>query len=141
MIWQDYKKLYANALKTYSPKFKKELQKQVDTYCDTLDFDAISDKAIKTTIKQLHVAMGTRMAKISQKDVKTSVKGQRIDFEAKSKETDFFAYVICSICDFILFCSCTAVSFAISAPVASNPVLSALLAICSIWSSSVSCFM
>jgi len=78
MIWQDYKKLYANALKTYSPKFKKELQKQVDTYCDTLDFDAISDKAIKTTIKQLHTAMGTRMAKISQKDVKTSVKGQGI---------------------------------------------------------------
>jgi len=77
MIWQDYKKLYANALKTYSPKFKKELQKQVDTYCDTLDFDAISDKSIKTTIKQLHVAMGTRMAKISQKDVKTSVKGHK----------------------------------------------------------------
>ena len=94
MIWQDYKKLYANALKTYSPKFKKELQRQVDTYCDTQDFDAISDKGIKDTIKKLHAAMGTRMAQIVQKDVKTSVKGQRLDFEVKSKETDFFAYVI-----------------------------------------------
>ena len=94
MIWQDYKKLYANALKTYSPKFKKELQRQVDTYCDTQDFDAINDKGIKDTIKRLHSAMGSRMALISQKSVKSSVKWQRIDFEIKSKETDFFAYVI-----------------------------------------------
>lgn len=94
MIWQDYKKLYANALKTYSPKFKKELQRQVDTYCDTLDFDAISDKGIKDTIKKLHAAMGTRMAQIVQKDVKTSVKGQRIHFEVKSAETNLFSYVI-----------------------------------------------
>lgn len=94
MIWQDYKKLYANALKTYSPKFKKELQRQVDTYCDTQDFDAISDKGIKDTIKKLHAAMGSRMALISQKSVKSSIKGQRLDFEIKSKETDFFAYVI-----------------------------------------------
>lgn len=94
MIWQDYRKLYANALKTYSPKFKKELQRQVDTYCDTQDFSAISDKGIKDTIKKLHAAMGSRMALISQKSVKSSIKGQRLDFEIKSKETDFFAYVI-----------------------------------------------
>jgi len=62
MIWQDYRKLYANALKTYSPKFKKELQKQVDTFCRTQDYDAISDKALKKTIKQLHVSLGTKMA-------------------------------------------------------------------------------
>lgn len=94
MIWQDYRKLYLSALKTYSPKFKKELQRQVDTYCDTQDFSAISDKGIKDTIKRLHSAMGSRMALISQKSVKSSIKGQRLDFEIKSKETDFFAYVI-----------------------------------------------
>ena len=47
MIWQDYRKLYANALKQYSPKFKKELQNQVNTYCRTQDYNAISDKALK----------------------------------------------------------------------------------------------
>ncbi len=44
MIWQDYRKLYLNAIKTYSPKFKKELQRQVDTYCDTQALNAIRDK-------------------------------------------------------------------------------------------------
>ena len=94
MIWQDYKKLYANALKTYSPKFKKELQKQVDTYCRTQDYDAISDKALKKTIKQLHVALGTKMALIAEKDVKKGVKGYYAPFEQKSAKTDLFAYVI-----------------------------------------------
>ena len=94
MIWQDYKKLYANALKQYSPKFKKELQKQVDTFCRTQDYDAISDKALKKTIKQLHVAMGTKMALIAEKDVKKGVKGYSGPFEQKSAKTDLFAYVI-----------------------------------------------
>lgn len=94
MIWQDYKKLYANAIKTYSPKFKKELQKQVDTYCRTQDYDAISDKALKKTIKQLHVALGTKMALIAEKDVKKGVKGYTGPFEQKSAKTDLFAYVI-----------------------------------------------
>lgn len=67
MIWQDYRKLYANALKTYSPKFKKELQKQVDVYCRTQDIDAIGYKSIEKTIKQLHVALGTKMALIAAK--------------------------------------------------------------------------
>ena len=94
MIWQDYRKLYANAIKTYSPKFKKELQKQVDTYCRTQNYNAISDKAIKKTIQQLHLAMGVKMAQISSKVVKRSVKGIHEALEVKSAETDLFSYVI-----------------------------------------------
>ena len=94
MIWQDYRKLYANALKTYSPKFKKELQKQVDTYCRTQNYNAISDKAIKKTIQQLHLAMGVKMAQISQKAVKRSVKGIYEHLEVKSATTDLFSYTI-----------------------------------------------
>jgi hypothetical protein len=94
MIWQDYRKLYANALKTYSPKFKKELQKQVDTYCRTQNYNAISDKAIKKTIQKLHMAMGVKMAQISSKVVKRSVKGIYEALETKSAQTDLFAYVI-----------------------------------------------
>lgn len=94
MIWQDYRKLYANALKTYSPKFKKELQKQVDTYCRTQNYNAISDKAIKKTIQKLHLAMGVKMAQISNKAVKRSVKGIYEALEIKSAETDLFSYVI-----------------------------------------------
>ena len=94
MIWQDYRKLYANALKQYSPKFKKELQNQVNTYCRTQDYNAISDKAIKKTIKQLHLAIGVKMAQISQSVVKRSVKGVYVPLEFKSETTDLFAYVI-----------------------------------------------
>ena len=94
MIWQDYKKLYANALKQYSPKFKKELQNQVNTYCRTLDYSKISDKAIKETIQKLHLAMGVKMAQISSKVVKRSVKGHYESLEVKSAETDLFAYTI-----------------------------------------------
>jgi hypothetical protein len=94
MIWQDYRKLYANALKQYSPKFKKELQKQVDTFCRTQDYDAISDKALKKTIKQLHVALGTKMALTAEKDVKKATKGYIGPFEGKSQKTDLFSYVI-----------------------------------------------
>lgn len=94
MIWNDYKKLYANALKQYSPKFKKELQNQVNTYCRTLDYNAISDKAIKKTIQKLHLAMGVKMAQISSKVVKRSVKGHYEALEVKSAETDLFSYTI-----------------------------------------------
>ena len=94
MIWQDYKKLYANALKQYSPKFKKELENRVNTYCRTLDYNAISDKAIKKTIQKLHLAMGVKMAQISSKVVKRSVKGIYEALEVKSAETDLFAYTI-----------------------------------------------
>ena len=94
MIWQDYRKLYLNAIKTYSPKFKKELQRQVDTYCDTQDLNAISDKKIKKTIQNVHIAMGVKMAQISEKNVSKSVKGYFGPEEFKSKQTDLFTYVM-----------------------------------------------
>jgi len=97
MIWQDYKKLYANALKQYSPKFKKELQNQVNTYCRTQNFNAISDKSIKKTIYKLHLAMGTKMALISESAVKRSVKGVYVPFEFKSQKTDAFQYAIIQV--------------------------------------------
>jgi len=93
MIWQDYRKLYMNALVQYSPKFKKELQKQVDTYCRTQDYNAISDKSLKKTIKQLHTSLGTKMALIAEKDVKKGTKGISY-LETKSTKTNLFAYVI-----------------------------------------------
>jgi hypothetical protein len=94
MIWQDYRKLYQNALIQYSPKFKKELQKQVDTYCRTQDYNAISDKALKKTIKQLHTALGTKMGLIAEKSVKKGAKGYYAPMEIKSAKTNLFAYVI-----------------------------------------------
>jgi hypothetical protein len=94
MIWQDYRKLYMNALVQYSPKFKKELQKQVDTYCRTQDLNAISDLSLKKTIKRLHVAMGTKMALIAEKDVKKATKGAYVPLEVKSKKSDLFSLVI-----------------------------------------------
>ena len=97
MIWQDYRKLYANALKQYSPKFKKELQNQVNTYCRTLDYNKISDKALKKTIYKLHLAMGTKMALISESAVKKSVKGVYVPMEFKSAKTDAFQYAIIQV--------------------------------------------
>ena len=97
MIWQDYRKLYANALKQYSPKFKKELQNQVNTYCRTQNYNAISDKALKKTIYKLHLAMGTKMAQISESAVKRSVKGVYVPMEFKSQKTDAFQYAIIQV--------------------------------------------
>ena len=97
MIWQDYRKLYANALKQYSPKFKKELQNQVNTYCRTQDYSKISDKALKKTIYKLHLAMGTKMAIISESAVKRSVKGVYVPLEYKSAKTDAFQYAIIQV--------------------------------------------
>jgi hypothetical protein len=94
MIWQDYKKLYWNALKQYSPKFEKELQRQVDTYCNTLDYNAISSKAIKKTIQKLHLALGTKMAGIAYKNVNKSVKSTTGPKEVKSALTDLWSYTI-----------------------------------------------
>jgi hypothetical protein len=94
MIWQDYRKLYLNAIKTYSPKFKKELQRQVDTYCDTQDLNAISDKKIKKTIQNLHIAMGVKMAQIVNKNVSKSVKGYQGPDEFKNNQTDLFTYLM-----------------------------------------------
>ena len=97
MIWLDYKKLYANALKQYSPKFKKELQKQVDVYCRTQDLYAIGYKGIEKTIKTLHVALGTKMAQVSSKSLKSSIKSNYERLEVKSQQTDMFAYAILKI--------------------------------------------
>lgn len=97
MIWQQYRTLYNNALKQYSPKFKAELQKQVDTYCRTQDLNAISDKSLKKTIKTLHLALGNKMAIISNKDVKKGLKSQTGVFETKSAETDLYSYTILQV--------------------------------------------
>lgn len=94
MIWSQYKTLYNNALKTYSPKFKQELQKQVDTFCDTLDMNAISDKSLKQTIQKLHLALGNRMAATAYKDVKKTSKSQINIYETKSTQTDIWSYTI-----------------------------------------------
>lgn len=94
MIWQDYKKLYWNALKQYSPKFEKELQRQVDTYCKTQDYNAISSKGIKKTIQKLHLALGTKMAGISYENIKKSVKSTSGPKEVKSAISDLWAYTI-----------------------------------------------
>lgn len=94
MVWTQYKQLYLNALKQYSPKFKKELQKQVDTFCRTQDYSAMSSKGIAKTIKQLHVALGTKMATITNKDVKKATKGFYEPFEIKMSQSDIYAYVI-----------------------------------------------
>lgn len=94
MIWSQYKTLYWNALKTYSPKFKQELQRQVDEFCATQDMNAISDKGLKQTIKKLHIAMGNKMALIAEKDVKKGSKAFYTTYDKKSAKTDLFTYVI-----------------------------------------------
>jgi hypothetical protein len=94
MIWSQYKTLYNNALKQYSPKFKEELQKQVNTFCRTQDFSAISSKSLETTIKKLHLALGNRMAAIAYKDVKKGSKAFYTTIETKSTQTDIWSYTI-----------------------------------------------
>jgi hypothetical protein len=97
VIWQQYRTLYNNALKQYSPKFKQELQKQVDTYCRTQDLNAISDKGLKKTIQRLHLALGNKMAIISNKDVKKALKSHLGALETKSVETDLYSYTILQV--------------------------------------------
>lgn len=94
MIWSQYKTLYYNALKEYSPKFRKELQKQVDTFCATQDMNAISDKSLQATIKKLHLSLGNRMAAIAYKDVKKASKSHLGPYEQKSSQTDIWSYTI-----------------------------------------------
>ena len=74
MLWQDYKKLYASALRAYSPKFKKELQAQVDAFCATQSYASINGNGLKKTITDLHATYGTKMAKMANKDVKRASK-------------------------------------------------------------------
>jgi uncharacterized protein with gpF-like domain len=89
----QYKKLYAQGLKTYSPKFKKELQAQVDTFCRTQDLNEISSKGLKTTLYSLHVAMGTKTAEMSYKSLKKGKNGIVI-IEHKGWLTDLWQNVI-----------------------------------------------
>lgn len=93
MIHSDYKRLYKSALKEYSPKFKKELQRQIDEYCDTLNYNAITGAGLEKTIKDLHSSLGVKMASISYKDVKKLGK-KSIYYESKGVLTDVFKSVI-----------------------------------------------
>jgi uncharacterized protein with gpF-like domain len=70
----QYKKLYNQGLKAYSPQFKKELQKQVDTFCRTQDLNAISSKDLKKTLYSLHLTYGTKMAENAHKSIKVGLK-------------------------------------------------------------------
>jgi hypothetical protein len=69
----------------------------VNTYCRTQDYSKISDKALKKTIYKLHLAMGTKMALISESAVKKSVKGVYVPMEYKSAKTDAFQYAIIQV--------------------------------------------
>lgn len=93
MLYRDYKRLYASALKEYSPRFKKELQRQVDEYCDTLNFNAITGAGLEKTIKDLHSSLGVKMASISYRDVKKLGK-KSIYYESKGVLTDVWKSVI-----------------------------------------------
>ena len=89
----QYKKLYNQGLKQYSPKFKKELQKQVDEFCRTQDLNAVSSKDLKKTILSLHIAMGSKMAEISYNSLK-SAKKSIYPLEHKSILSDLWQNVI-----------------------------------------------
>lgn len=93
MLYRDYKRLYSSALKEYSPRFKKELQRQVDEYCDTLNLNAITGAGLEKTIKDLHSSLGVKMASISYRDVKKLGK-KSIYYESKGVLTDVFKSVI-----------------------------------------------
>ena len=94
----QYKKLYAQGLKTYSPQFKKELQRQVDTFCRTKNLNDISGKGIKKTLYSLHLAMGTKTAEMSYKSVKSGKKSI-IPFEHKGFLSDLWSNVIARYLD------------------------------------------
>jgi uncharacterized protein with gpF-like domain len=89
----QYKKLYAQGLKTYSPQFKKELQKQVDEFCRTQDLNAISSKGLKKTLYSLHIAMGIKTAEMSYKSLKKTKNGILV-IEQKGWLTDLWQNVI-----------------------------------------------
>ena len=94
MIHKDYKRLYANAIKEYSPKFKRELQEQVNEFCATLNYNSISSAGIEKTIKDLHYSLGVKMAFISYRDVKRQVKKSLFYYESKGIFADIWKSVI-----------------------------------------------
>jgi len=95
----QYKKLYARALKTYSPKFKKELQAQVDAFCRTQSLEDLPTKGIKQTIYSLHIAMGTQMADNSYKGLKKGLKSN-LPNEQKGYFSDLWQSVIVRYLDY-----------------------------------------
>ncbi|MEI6490028.1 MAG: phage minor head protein [Bacteroidota bacterium] len=95
----QYKQLYERALKTYSPKFKKELQKQVDAFCRTQSLDDLPTKGLKQTIYSLHLAMGTKMAESSYKSLKKGFKSN-LPEEYKGIFTDLWQNVIVRYLDY-----------------------------------------
>jgi Phage Mu protein F like protein len=95
----QYKKLYARALKTYSPKFKKELQAQVDAFCRTQSLEDLPTKGLKQTIYSLHIAMGTQMADNSYKGLKKGLKSN-LPNEHKGYFSDLWQSVIVRYLDY-----------------------------------------
>ena len=95
----QYKQLYNRALKTYSPKFKKELQAQVDTFCRTQSLEDLPTKGLKQTIYSLHIAMGTQMAESSYKGLKKGLKSN-LPNEHKGYFSDLWQSVIVRYLDY-----------------------------------------
>lgn len=95
----QYKQLYARALKTYSPKFKKELQAQVDAFCRTQSLEDLPTKGLKQTIYSLHLAMGTQMAESSYKGLKKGLKSN-LPNEHKGYFSDLWQSVIVRYLDY-----------------------------------------
>ena len=95
----QYKKLYARALKTYYPKFKKELQAQVDAFCRTQSLEDLPTKGLKQTIYSLHIAMGTQMAESSYKGLKKGLKSN-LPNEHKGYFSDLWQSVIVRYLDY-----------------------------------------
>jgi len=95
----QYKKLYARALKTYSPKFKKELQAQVDAFCRTQSLEDLPTKGLKQTIYSLHIAMGTQMADNAYKGLKKGLKSN-LPNEHKGYFSDLWQSVIIRYLDY-----------------------------------------
>ena len=89
----QYKQLYLNAIKTYSPKFKKELQEQVDAFCRSQSLDNLPTKGLKQTIYSLHLTLGTKMAESAYKGLKKGIKSN-LPEEHKGFFTDLWQNVI-----------------------------------------------
>jgi hypothetical protein len=98
-VTPQYKQLYNRALKTYSPKFKKELQAQVDAFCRTQSLEDLPTKGLKQTIYSLHIAMGTKMADNSYKGLKKGIKSN-LPNEHKGYFSDLWQNVIVRYLDY-----------------------------------------
>ena len=95
----QYKQLYLKTLKAYSPKFKKELQKQVDAFCRSQSLEDLPTKGLKQTIYSLHLTLGTKMAETSYKGLKKGIKSN-LPEEHKGFFTDLWQSVIVRYLDY-----------------------------------------